>query len=59
MTEGTSTAQLIDFLKTLPWCKQGSGVLVAVHKATAEIIELLTDNELTVYPSGMNIKMQK
>lgn len=60
MTEGTSTnVQLIDFLKAMPWCKQGSGVLVAVHKATAEIIELLPDNELKVYPAGMTVKMQK
>jgi hypothetical protein len=60
MTEGTfTTVQLIDFLKTMPWCKQGSGVLVAVHKATAEIIDLLPDNELKVFPSGIVVKMQK
>ena len=60
MTEGIYTSeQLIDYLKVLPWCKQGDNVLVAVHKATPEIIELLSDNELKVFPSAMLVKMQK
>jgi len=49
----------LEFLKTLPWCRQGDSVLVAVHKCTPEIIEVLGQNELKVFPGGMNVKMNK
>ena len=59
--EGTSinTQQFLDFLLALPWCKQGEDVLVAVSKATPEIIEMMLDNELRVFPGNMVVKIQK
>ncbi len=48
-----------DMLKTLPWCKQGESTLVAVHKAIPEVIFMLPDREVKVFPGGVAIKMQK
>jgi hypothetical protein len=63
MTEAEGTfvdcEQFLEFLKTQPWCKQGDNVLVAVTKATPEIIDMLRDNELKVFPGNMHVKMQK
>lgn len=49
----------LEHLKTLPWCKQGETVLVAVHKATPEIIDVLGEHELKIFPGGMTVKMNK
>jgi hypothetical protein len=49
----------LEFLSSQFWCKQGDDVLVAVAKATAEVIEMLKDNELRVFPANMLAKMQK
>jgi hypothetical protein len=59
--EGTSvnTEQFLEFLPGLAWCKQGTDVLVAVSKATPEIIDLMLDNELRVFPGNMVVKIQK
>jgi hypothetical protein len=59
--EGTSIdcGQFLDFLKTQPWCKQGDDVLVAVAKGTPEIVDMMRDNELKVFPGNMLVKMQK
>ncbi|HEY9713087.1 MAG TPA: hypothetical protein V6C72_06435 [Chroococcales cyanobacterium] len=59
--EGTqiSVAQFLEYLKTLPWCKQERDVLIAVHKGEPEIIAMLPDHEVKVYPSGMNVKLNK
>jgi len=63
MTEAEQTrldsAQLLDFLKSLAWCKQADETLVAVHKGTPEIIDMLKDNELRIFPGDMLVKMQK
>lgn len=63
MTEAEGTfvdcGQFLEFLKAQPWCKQGNDVLVAVAKATAEVIDMLRDNELKVFPGNMLVKMQK
>ena len=60
-SEGTAVtpASSLEYLKTLPWCKQGEGVLVAVGKANSEVIELMKDHEVKVFPGGIVIKMQK
>ena len=52
-------ASFFEHLKTLPWCKQGDEVLVAVSKCTPEVIEAFHDHELKVFPGGMTVKMQK
>jgi hypothetical protein len=60
--EGTSVVsceQFLEYLKTLAWCKQAKDVLIAVHKGTPEIIAMLPDHELKVYPSGMVVKLNK
>jgi hypothetical protein len=63
MTEAGETfvscEQFLEVLKTLPWCKQENNVLVAVHKGVPEIIELMKDHEVKVYPGGVNVKMNK
>ncbi len=58
MTTELATA-FTEMLKTLPWCKQGDSTLVAVHKAIPEVIFMLPDREVKVFPGGMAIKMQK
>lgn len=67
MTEGegtvvkpeTSSQAFIDYLKALPWCKQGENVLVAVHQGTPEVIDQMVDHEVKVFPGGIAVKMQK
>jgi hypothetical protein len=49
----------LDYLKTLPWCKQENGSLVAVHKLTSEVIEAVREHEIKVYPGGMNVKLPR
>lgn len=63
MTEASTTSlvfeSFLDFLKTLPWCKQESGALVAVQKCTPELIVTMSDREARVYPGGAPIKINK
>jgi len=63
MTEAGETSvsieNFVELLKTLPWCKQEGDVLVAVHKGTPEIVELMKDHEVKVFPGGINVKMNK
>lgn len=63
MTETSSSSlvfdSFLDFIKTLPWCKQDGNVLVAVHKCTPEIIVILSDREAKIYPGGTPIKINK
>jgi hypothetical protein len=49
----------LEFLKDLPWCKQGEDVLVAVHKCTPEFIVVFGDHEVQVYPGGKHVKVNK
>lgn len=60
-TEGTavSTEALLTHLQTLPWCKQGEDVLVAVAKATPDIVDHLANHSVKMFPGGMTVKMQK
>ncbi|MBX9667395.1 MAG: hypothetical protein K2X93_07235 [Candidatus Obscuribacterales bacterium] len=60
-TEGTavSPASLIEYLKHLPWCKQGEDVLVAVHQGTPEVVDHMQNHEVRVFPGGLAVKMQK
>lgn len=63
MTESESTVgtaeSFVEYLKGLAWCKQGESILVAVHKATPEIIEHMKDHEVKVFPGRIAVKMQK
>jgi hypothetical protein len=63
MTEAVQTCLIcenfLDFLKGLPWCKQGNDVLVAVHKCTPEFIVAFGDHEVKVFPGGTNVKINK
>lgn len=63
MTEASPTSlvfeNFLDFLKTLPWCKQDSGALIAVHKCTPELIVTMSDREAKVFPGGAPIKVNK
>jgi hypothetical protein len=63
MTE-TSTPSLVfesllEFIKNLPWCKQGENVLIAVQNCTPELIVALSNREAKVYPGGTPIKINK
>ena len=61
MTEATSLVieNFLEVLKTVAWCKQQDGVLVAVHKCTPEVIVAISDREAKVYPGGTPIKVNK
>jgi len=63
MTEAVSTCLIcesfLDFLKTLPWCKQEDGILVAVHKCTPEFIVAFGDHEVKVFPGGTSVRVNK
>ncbi len=56
-----TSSNLLEFLKTLAWCKQGNGNLVVVTKATKHIIEALNfrDGVVKVYPQQMTVKINK
>lgn len=59
-TEGTVTLEaFLEFLKSLPWCKQGTDVLVAVHKCTPEVIEMMREYGASVFPGGVHMKLNK
>jgi hypothetical protein len=55
----TQCETFVEFLRALPWCKQGEDVLVAVHKCTPEVIDAFGDHEVAVYPGGIRVKPQK
>jgi hypothetical protein len=63
MTEAEDTfvslEQFLETLKTLPWCRQGTDTLVAVHKCSPDILEIMKSHEVKVFPGGMNVKMNK
>lgn len=63
MTEAVSTCLICDsfleYLQTLPWCKQGEDTLVAVHKCTPEIVVAFGDHEVKVFPGGTNVRVNK
>ena len=63
MTEAVSTCLIcenfLDFLKTLPWCKQGDDTLVAVSKCTPEFVVAFGDHEVKVFPGGTNVRVNK
>lgn len=63
MTEAEETSvgceQFLEQLKVLPWCRQGESVLVAVHKGTPEVIEVMRGHEVKVFPGGVNVKINK
>jgi hypothetical protein len=49
----------LERLKTLPWCRQGDTTLVAVHKCTPEVIDMMRGHEIKVFPGGMHVKVNK
>lgn len=63
MTEAVGTCLIcesfLEFLKSLPWCKQGDNTLVAVHKCTPEFVVAFGDHEVKVFPGGTNVKVNK
>ena len=63
MTEAEETfvslEAFLELLKTLPWCRQGENTLVAVHKCTPDILEVMKSHEVKVFPGGMIVKMNK
>lgn len=63
MAEAVTTCLIcdsfLDFLKTIPFCKQEGDVLVAVHRCTPEFVVAFGDHEVKVFPGGMNVKMNK
>jgi len=60
MTEGVVKSEtFLDYLRTLPWCKQGDNILVAVHKGTPEVLAQMPEREVKVFPGGIAVKMQK
>lgn len=52
-----SCENFLEFLKTLPWCKQGDSTLIAVQNCTPDMIEAIKDHEVKVFPGGMQIKL--
>lgn len=58
--EGAVTCEaFLEFLKGLPWCRQGTDVLVAVHKCTPEVIEVMQNHGASVFPGGVHVKLNK
>jgi hypothetical protein len=53
------TVNFIEYLKHLPWCRQESGTLVAVYKLTSEVIEVVRESEVKIYPGGMVVKLPR
>ncbi len=58
-SEPVSCKQFLEYLDKLPWCKQGDTTLIAVHHCSPEVIEVIKDHELKVYPGGLSIKLNK
>jgi hypothetical protein len=63
MTEAVVTCLIcdsfLDFLKTLPWCRQADDTLVAVQKCTSEFVVAFGDHEVRVFPGNTLVKMNK
>lgn len=53
------TADFVQYLKSLPWCKQEGNTLVAVFKLTDELIEMVRENEVKLFPGGMTVKLPR
>lgn len=51
--------QFLTILDSIPWCKQGDAVLVAVHKGVPEVLDVMKDHEARVYPGNINVKINK
>lgn len=51
--------QFLAVLDTIPWCKQGEGVLVAVHKGVPELLDVMKDHEAKVFPGNIAVKINK
>ena len=49
----------MEYVSSLSWCRQANGALVAVHKFAPEIIDVISDLELRVFPGGMRVKPLK
>ncbi len=49
----------LEYLKNLPWCKQENGTLVAVYKLTSEVIEVVRESEVKIYPGGLVVKLPR
>lgn len=49
----------LEVLNSIPWCKQGEAVLVAVHKCGPEILDVMKDHEARVFPGNINVKINK
>lgn len=49
----------LECLKGLAWCKQGDNALIAVHKCTPEIIAIMKERSVRVFPGGMTVKANK
>ena len=59
-----SSEDFLEILNQLPWCqqaqsKQNDAVLVAVHKCIPEVIEIIKEHEVRVFPGGITIKLNK
>jgi len=54
-----SSENFVEYLKHLPWCKQESGTLVAVYKLTSEVIEVVRESEVKIYPGGLVVKLPR
>jgi hypothetical protein len=63
MTDTESTfakcGEILESLNTLPWCKQGDAVLVAVHTCTEDVLSLIKDHEVKVFPGNVAIKLNR
>lgn len=57
--QSVGSESFIEYLKTLPWCSQENGSLVAVFKLTSELIEAVRENEVRLYPGGMTVKLPR
>jgi len=51
--------QFLTVLVSIPWCKQGDSVLVAVHKGVPEVLDVMKDHEARVFPGNINVKINK
>jgi hypothetical protein len=51
--------QFLAVLDSIPWCKQGDAVLVAVHKCIPEVLEVIKDHEAKVFPGHLSVKINR
>ncbi len=52
-------SQFVQCLKSIAWCKQGEKTLVAVHKCSPEMIEVLAQGPVKVFPGAVPVKPSK